>query len=198
MAKTAEAAALPFVEIDGRHFPIGPVTVHQLFSAKNLIVDVLMGWRVRAALRNAELTMQAQREVKDETFREQLATKIGISAEDFEEAKAMQIRMAQLMDESGFGGDQMGIVLDILSALSERQIEDLARLILDRETDTRITLEFVRKHFALDWLIESLVLFLQSNHLPSLAKNFQRLATIYRMQDPVPAVTLATSDSTNN
>lgn len=198
MARTAESAALPVVDVGGKAFPVGPITVHQLFCAKNLVVNIILGARVRAAQRNAELTMQAQREVQDQTFREQLAAKIGISAEDFAEAKAMQVRLAQLMDESGFGGDQVGIILDILSALSESQIEDIARLILDRDTDTRITLDFVRKHFALDWLIEALVLFLQQNHLPSLIKNLQRLATMYRMQEPAPAETSTASDSTNN
>jgi len=198
MAKTAETAALPRVVVGGKEFPIGPVTVHQLFCAKNLVVDILLGWRVRAAQRNAEITMHAKRDAEDLTFREGLAQQLGISAADLEEAQVMQIRMTQLADESGYGTDQMGIVLDVLSTLSERQIEDVARLILDRDTDTRITLDFVRKHFALDWLIEALTYFLQSNHLPSLAKNLQRLATIYRMQEPAPAETSTTLDSTSN
>ncbi|MBA3823290.1 MAG: hypothetical protein H0X24_05190 [Ktedonobacterales bacterium] len=196
MSKTVETAALPLVVVGDKSFPVGAVTAHQLFSAKNLVVDVIMGWRIRQATRNAELTLRAQREIAEPATRSSLAVAMGIGEDDLKDAQAMQARMLQLMDESGYGGN-FGMVMDILSAFSERQILDLARLLLDRDTHTRVTLDFVEEHFDLNWLIEALGYFLEHNHLPSLIKNLQRLATIYRMQAP-PADPSPTSDSTSN
>ncbi len=192
MPKTAEDATLPVVQVAGREFPIGPVTLHQIFSLKNLVVEVVLAARARKARREAEITEQAVVNAREQqgNIRSRLAERLGIDAEAIQEAqfleelgKSIKQSLDQAQMESGYGaGDPVGVILEGAAALNERHLTEIAKLILDRHTHSRVTLEFVEQHFALDWFLEALVLFLEHNHLPSLIKNFSRLGAAISTQ----------------
>ncbi len=198
MPRNLEDAALPKVLVGGKSFPIGPVTIFQIFSAKNFVVGILTEWRIRNAKRTAQLATKAMQEsmTEHEDIRAKVAATLGISTEDVDEAAFyqgigtfVQNRIKTAEGEMGYSDDSAGVLIDIIGMLSERQIAEFARLLLDRTTDTRVTLEFIEKHFNLEWFLEALGYLLQHNHVPTLIKNFQRLGIMFNMQTETPAET---------
>lgn len=207
MPRTAEDAALPKVRVGGKDFAVGTVTIHQLFSAKNLMVSIITGARIRQAQRSAaatETAMHASQAAHDD-IRAQVAEKLGIAIEDIGEAEflnglATYMQRQILIAQGALGdtGDAAGVLIDMLGALSEDQIIAFAVILLDRSTSTRITHEFIEQHFNLEWFTEALGYLLQHNHIPTLIKNLQRLASLYRIQTETLAEPLTNSPSTSD
>lgn len=231
---TAEDAALPTITVGGRVFPIGPVTIWQLFSVKNLVVSIITQARISKAKRETQTILAGSKDDLEARtgLREKIAGKLGLSlgtlaqydtemrsekghkrdalaekmgvdvATIFEIEAVDQLtgyaeRQLAIVRDEGFGDDGMGQLLHILSTLTERQLADIARFILDRNQDTRVTVEFIEREFNLEWFTEALALFLEHNHVQSIAKNLQRLAGLLSMQMATPAAptTISTSSA---
>lgn len=178
-----EDTTLPTVSVGGREFPIGKVTLHQIFRLKNLIVTLAVASRAKQATLNALAHEAILSEFgRDEAEQRSLiAQRLGIEQsllEDvafYTEFANLAAQKAQILSaQQGYDGD-VGMLFLALEALSETQLTELATLLLDRYTHSRVTVEFVQKHFDLDWFIEALTHFIAANNIVNLIKNFQRL-----------------------
>lgn len=185
MAATAEDATLQSVLVGERQFPIGPVTTHQLYKAKNLVVGMVRNMQIKQAKREKAIAQQVAHEFRTpDDKRELIAERLGISVTDLDDAtfqmqtvQLMQDRMRELEIESGNAvQDQaIGMLMDLIEGMSEDQITEVAVLLLDRYTHSRVTKDYVAQHFALDWFLEALAIFLETNNVVSITKNLQRL-----------------------
>lgn len=190
MSKNAEDALLPTVSVGGKDFPIGPLTIHQVFRFKNLIAQVVATARARQAKRDTATLQAAVVSLEKErpTMRAALAERLNVAEDDLPGDQWEQVmeqflvrRQRDELAETGYFG-QVGLLLHAVESLTEHQLLQLAVLVLDRRTDTAVTFEFVEAHFALDWFLDALATFIENNNIPSIIKNSQRLGQSISMQ----------------
>jgi len=192
MTTTPEDTTLPRISVAGREFPIGPVTIHQVFRLKNVVLDLVRTMQLRQIKREQIVATTIRREFEHPDpigLREQVAARLGVSVEDLDDAQyqvnifqVISERSQEIRAEQGEVGDGAIVqLMDMLEGMSEDQIAQIATLLLDRYTHSRVTKEFILAHFELGWFIESLTLFLETNNVMDLAKKLQRLMTVGSM-----------------
>lgn len=183
MAKTAEEATLATVRVGDRDIPVGPITVHQIFRLKNFIVSVILIARHERGKRESSQTDHVIEETKNEMqeLRVRFAELMGIDVEKVDEVaflqslgETVQQKILRADQESGYAG-QIGAALEVLEVMTEHQILEFATLLLDRYSYSHITFEFVEQHFTLEWFLEALSVTFETNNIPSIIKNSQRL-----------------------
>lgn len=204
MAVTLEEMVFPTLTVDGREFTIGVMSLHQLVLLKNVATNVIRDARARALIRRRSNRMVALEEAKANktVILQNFVTDIGATVEELSDSAVgqavnawVQQRSTELEEDSGFG-DQFGSILDIILALDEEQIRDLARVMLGRKTSSTPSAQWINDHFALDWFVEAITMFLEHNNLASIIKNLTRLGTIISTSASTQATTSA-SDSTS-
>jgi|GEM_PF-5515958 len=192
MARTAEEAILQTVNVGGREFPIGQITIHQLFRLKNTVVSLVLSGRSAHSKRELADNLAAIEAIKTDmpTIKAQLATSLGIDESLVEEAlvlknvsEELQRKINYAENTNGYDGN-LGALLEVLESMTEKQITDLAVIMLDRSSHSEVSYKFVEQHFNLDWFTEALAIFLETNNIASIIKNLQRLGTVASMQMP--------------
>lgn len=199
MGMTVEDATLPVLAVGGREFTFGPFTIYQIAQLKNVVIQAIAVARGRTAKRQVVAEIKAAALLQDDatTQRDNIAARLGIDAEAINDVQMLALLARELEAEEGFDG-QVGLLLDTLAALDDRALLDVWRLLLNRHTHDRITLDWADEHFTLEGFTEALAITLEHNDVPSLIKNLQRLGRVMSTQT-APAVTpLPTSSAVSS
>lgn len=190
MAKTTEDIGLPTVLVGEKPFPIGQLTAHQIFLLKNLAGSAFASARARQAKRRADLIPLANAELDKQKpeIQKQLAS---IGQTEIEDVKPEELDRAyenflnfqvMIMEEKeGYAGVN-GVFIDYILGLSEDNIIEIAMILLDRYTHSRITKSWVEDHFSIEWFLDALILFLEQNNMQSILKKLNRLGMNISMQ----------------